>query len=367
MLSAIKKQPALFFKFFSAIVLPKFQIISIIIVSVMVMLISYGPYYEYNALEQEIPITYITPQQIQKWGVLPTQVRVGLHIISFPSINFIANEFIFDGIIWFEFDPALISLSTVGKFSFEHGTILSKSEPYTQIIENKFFARYNILVKFKMDLDYHQFPFDDHRLDIILVNRSIQPSEMIYRVHSSFFKLSERTISSFSGWQLYGKNVDSGWSEAVLEQYPTQKVVENPIAVFSFGIMRSGLRNILLILLPLFMIYFLSLFSYAFDPKTHAGSIFGLASASATSLLAYRFIIERLSPQVGYFLFSDVIFTIFLIIEIFNFIFAVILVRLGSLTPWISLIRGIMYIAINFTLLISWYYLITQYMPSASL
>ncbi len=333
----------------------------------IITIMTYSSYYEYNALEPEIPLTLVTPQQIQQWGVLPTQVNVGLHITSFPSINFQTNEFVFDGIIWFEFDPALISLNTVAKFSIEHGTIVSISEPYTQIIENKFFARYNVRVQFKADLNYHQFPFDDHRLDIILVNRHIQPSEMIYHVHSLFFKISENAVSNFSGWKIYDKHVTSGWTQSVLEQYPAKKIVEYPVAIFSFGIVRSGLRNILLILFPLFLVYFLTLFSYAFDPTTNAGTIFGIASSGVGSLIGYRFVIEGMSPKVGYFLFSDAIFILFFTITIFNFIYSVILLRIKVLTKPIIIARGLIFLVMNISLVILWYYLINQYMPSASL
>lgn len=363
-MSKLHTQPSRFFRFFSTIVLPRYQLVSLIVISLIIVTISYKPFLEYNPLEKKIPIIPLTPQQIQAWGVMPAQASVGIHIISFPLINFITNEFIFDGIIWFEFDPALISLSTVEKFSFEHGEILSKSEPYTQIIANRLFARYNIRVKFKADLDYHLFPFDDHRLDIILVNRYIQPSEMIYRIHSSFFTLSQKAIGGFSGWDVRGEQVRSGLSKAVLENYPTQKIVEHPIAIFSFGIIRSGVRNIFLILIPLIMIFFVGLFAFAFDPKTHSPTILGLTSAGITSLLAYRFVIERMSPQVGYFLFSDIVFTLFLLIALVEFVFAVMLVKFGKLTPQISLVRGILYIVINGTLIISWYYFINQYMPT---
>jgi len=362
-----KKEPSLIIRFFSAIVLPRFQIISLVIVAFAITIITYNSYYEYNALEPDVPLTLVTPQQIQQWGILPTQVNVGLHITGFPSIDFKTNEFVFEGIIWFEFDPALISLNTVAKFSFEHGTIVSISEPYTQIVENKFFARYTIRVKFKADLDYRQFPFDDHRLDIILVNRHIQPSEMIYHVHSLLFKISENAVSNFSGWKIYDKHVNSGWTKSVLEQYPVKKIVEYPVAIFSFGIIRSGLRNILLILLPLFLVYFLTLFSYSFDPTTHAGTIFGIASSGVGSLIGYRFVIEGMSPKVGYFLFSDAIFMLFFTIIIFNFIYSVILLRTKALTKPIIITRGIIYLSINISLIILWYYLINQYMPSASL
>jgi len=345
-------------KFFNAIVLPQSQVLGILIVSSIAAAVAYGPYMKFVTREPEVSVIPVTPQKITEWGGVPTRVTIGLYINSFPVLDFVNNDFIFDGILWFEFDPALISLNTVSKFSLERGDILTLSEPYTQIIDNKFFARYNMRARFKADLAYQLFPFDDHRLDIILVNRTIQPSEMIFRSYSSFFVIAPSI--RLTGWEIYDTAVRTGMIKSDLDKFELQKAVSYPRAVFSISLRRSGTRNLLLILLPLFLIYFITLFSFAFDPKTHAGTIFGLASAGVTSLLGYRFVIEGMSPKVGYFVLSDRLFTLFLLAAMVEFIFAVILVRIGHLTPWIKIMRGAAYIMINIVFLIAWVYFFSR-------
>jgi hypothetical protein len=341
-------------KFFNAIVLPQSQVVGILIVAIAATTIAYKPYSKFVTRESEINVVPVTPQKIKEWGNVPTRVTVGLYINSFPTLDFVNNDFVFDGILWFEFDPALISLNTVSKFSFERGEILNISEPYTQMIDNKFFARYNLRVRFKSDLSYQLFPFDDHRLDIVLVNRTIQPSEMIFRTYTSFFIISDAI--RLTGWEIFDRSVRAGMTQSVLDKYEAQKEVAYPRAVFSISLRRSGTRNLLLILLPLCMLYFISLFSFAFDPKTHPGTIFSLASAGVTGLLSYRFVIEGMTPKVGYFVLSDRLFMLFLAASLVEFVFAVIIVRLGYLTPITSIVRGIAYVLINAVFLIAWFY-----------
>src|SRR5690606_38370376 len=98
-----------------------------------------------------------------------------------------------------------------------------------------------------------------------------------FRSYVSFFTISPSV--RFAGWELHNTAIKTGWTHEVLDKYELQRSVSHPRAVFLISLRRLGVRNILLILLPLFMIYFISLFSFAFNPETHASMIFGLASA----------------------------------------------------------------------------------------
>jgi hypothetical protein len=346
-------------RFFNTIVLPQSQAIVMVIVALVAFTVAYRPYTRFISLEPEINVVPITPQKIKDWGGVPARVTVGLYINNFPTLDFVNNDFIFDGILWFEFDPALISLNTVSKFSFERGEILSMSEPYTQIIDNKFFARYTLRARFKSELVYKLFPFEGHRLDIVLINRTIQPSEMIFRTYASFFVISDAI--KLPGWYIFDKSIKSGMVQSILDKYEVQKEVSYPLAVFSIDLHRAGTRNLFLILLPLFMLYFISLFCFAFNPETHSGTIFSLASAGVTGLLSYRFVIEGMTPKVGYFVLSDRLFVLFLAASLIEFVLAVIIVRFGKLTPVISIMRGITYILINIVFLVAWTYFFNKY------
>ncbi len=340
--------------FFCTIVRPRFQFITLFFVSSAIIFMAYHPVQRFYALEPYPPLLPITPQKIKAWGGEPVPVKVGLYIRSFSVFDFVANKFVIDGILWFEFDPALISLETVNKFSFEKGTLTAKSAPYTKIIDDKFFARFDIQFEFSIDLNYTYFPFDDHRMSIILVNRYIPPSEMIFISYESYFSIDQSI--EISGWEEEGKTVKTGYSESRLEKLDPEKVVLHPKTVFSIDYRRSGIRYILLIILPLCIIFFVGLFSFAFDPKKHATMILGLATGTITSLLSYRFVIERITPQVGYFVFSDYIFTLLLSLSVLEFIFAIVMISVGHLTRFLIIARGVIFLTFHFLFLFMWYY-----------
>jgi len=319
--------------FFSQIVTPRMQLLWIILVSLTVIIMGYYPIRQFFALEPYPTLFPVTPQKVKEWGGDPVEVKVGLHIRNFPVFDLVANKFIIDGILWFEFDPALISIDTVGKVSFEKGNLLAKSAPSTKIIDDKFFARYDIQLEFSIDLDYSHFPFDDHRISLVLVNRYVPPSEMIFKSYESYF-LIDKSVR-ISGWELEGRTVKTGFSESKLEQMDPEKVILHPKAIFAIDLRRSGIRYILLIILPLFIIFFISLFTFAFDPEKHITMILALATVSLTSLLSYRFVIERMTPQVGYFVFSDYIFTLLLALALLEFIFAIMIITIGRLTRFV--------------------------------
>lgn len=344
------------YTFFYKLTVPRNQVMILGTVFILSAFLAYWSITDFHSLERPAPLISLTPKKIAEWGIMPPRVDVGLYIINFPVIDFVNNQFVLDGVIWFEYDPALLALDTVGKFSFEKGEFIQKSEPTTQLVGTKLFARYDIRVRFTSDLVYKLFPFDDHTIFITLVNRTINPSEMIFRSYSSYFQLSNQIL--LTGWDIFGTAVKTGFSESRIDKYVAGKMIATPKAVFSIDFRRSGVRNSLIILLPMFLIFFLSLFSLAFDPQRQATIIMALSSASVTSLLSYRFVVENMTPKVGYFVFSDQIFILLLAAVLVIFVFTIGIVSLGQLTRFIVISRGILFILINVSVLIAWYYLL---------
>ncbi len=342
------------YRFFYNLVMPRNQVIILTIVFATVAIFSYISIISFRPFERPAPLKSLTPQKIAEWGVMPPRVSIGLDILDFPVIDFVNNQFVFDGIIWFEFDPALLALDTVGKFSFEKGEILQKSEPNTQLVDSKLFARYDIRVRFTSDLEYDMFPFDDHTIFITVVNRTISPVEMVFRSYSSFFKLSSSI--AITGWDIKTTAVRTGYSESHLDTYDTSKVISHPKAVFSIGFRRGAIRNSLIILLPMLLIFFLALFSLSFDPEKQMTIIMSLATLGVTSLLAYRFVIENMTPRVGYFVFSDQIFILILAATLIIFMFDIGEVSTGRLTRFLVISRGILFIVVNVIIVLAWYY-----------
>jgi hypothetical protein len=114
----------------------------------------------------------------------------------------------------------------------------------------------------------------------------------------------------------------------------------------------------MLILLPVFLIFFVSIFSFAFDPSVAQMPIVIIATTSLTSLVAYRFVIQGLSPKVGYFLLSDMVFTVCLALSFLVFIIGVTVVSIGRLQKVLVIGRGILFIIFHILVISTWVYLL---------
>ncbi len=259
-----------------------------------------------DALPELLPIV---PQTLEQMGH-PAIAKVGLYVKDFTEFNMLKNEFEFSGILWFLFDPSIISLKTLGKFSFEKGKILSVSEPTTRLVKGKLFARYDIRVSFKTNPTFVNFPFDSHSLYIIMDNNSVTPGEIAFQSSYNEFALSPEI--AITGWDVYATRVYSGYSVARLEKLNRESDVAHPRVIFAIEYVHSGVRHAMLIILPLLLIFFMSMFTFSID-SSYYKSITSISSGTVTAMLAYRFVIERLSPPVGYFMQTDYIFFLFLI------------------------------------------------------
>jgi len=345
-------------RFFLLIVSPPFQIFSISLTSILIIILAYGPVRKFYSNEPAPQLFPVTPQKVKEWGGDPISVAVGLHIRNFSDFDFVENKFILDAVLWFEFDPALISIDTINKFSFDKANLKKISEPYTKLIGDNFFARYDIQLEFGMDLNYHFFPFDDHRMYITLINRFIGPNEVVFRSNVTNFTIAPAV--RVSGWEIENKSVHKGYSQDYLDPHSNQKSVLYPKVVFSLDFRRSGVRYILLIILPLVIIFFMGLYSFAFDPEKQAGMISGLAIGGITSLLSYRFVMERLTPQVGYFVLSDYIFTILLAFALLEVLVGLAIVSFGKLNRFFIILRGLLFLSFHITFFGTWYYFLRQ-------
>ncbi len=266
----------------------------------------------------------LTPATIDQLGGSPGVVKVGLYIKDFTEFDMLANNFIFSGILWFLFDPSIVSLETLSKFSFEKGEIQFLSAPSTRIVGGKLLARYDIRVKMKTNLVYTLFPFESHTLYITLDNNFVTPGELAFESSNNEFAVSPDIRNA--GWRLKDMRVNTGYSHAQLEKHPSENDVYHPRVVFALDYAHSGMRQALTILLPLILTFFMAIFSFTMDPKKNYAPVLAISMGAVTALLAYRFVIENLSPKVGYFLISDYLFFLFLMGT-----FVIFLINMGGL------------------------------------
>ena len=305
---------------------PFFQLIMIITTACILAGSVYHSSHYFTSTDPIPQLSQLTPKILEGFGGAPTIVHTGLFINDFLTFDPVKNDFIFTGIIWFEFDPAVISIDTLGQFTFERADIIHRSQPYTRIVNDRLFARYDIKVRFKTQLHYSYFPFDDHKIFLELVHSFLAPDEMIFESSLADFIVQFSTGSL--GWVNIDRQVKTGYIESDVDQFDRKKNVYHPAIIFSIDYQRNGVRYAITILLPLLLIFFVSLFIFSIDAFKYATVAVSLAAGSVTALLAYRFVIENFSPAVGYFMLSDYIFFLFLFAVSFVFFFSIILVKL---------------------------------------
>jgi len=344
--------------FFTSLVQPRSQIFLFFCTALCVILLILLKRQTFTAFEQSPILFPFTPAAIKSWGGDPSIVKIGMNIINFPSFNLTDSEFTVDAIVWFGYDPAHVSTETLGKFSFERGEVVKRSSPDSKKVGNKLLTQYEVRVKFSSPLDVTLFPIDQHRIFLSLVNTYVFPSDIILESDKKIFVISQGL--QLDEWYVVDRNVNYGYNETFLEE-SEENAIRYPKVIFSVDFSRLGARKLLLIFLPLFFIFFISLISLSFDPKTHKSDIVSLSFGSISSLIGYRFVIQGLSPNVGYFMLSDHIFTILFSCMFIIFLVGIVLIKKGELTPLWNYIRGTLLCLCHATFTLSWYILLFRW------
>lgn len=239
-----------------------------------------------------------------------SHVKVGLFIDSFRTFDIIKNEFTFDGSIWFEFNPQQVAPEIIDQFTFLRGEMIERSSAVKQTMDPaKMVMHYSLVVKLTSDLNYTFFPLDDHIISLILINRAQTAQPIVFDVHEKSFAVKHDL--SNSGWVRRSQAIQVGYIASEVGTGDTLTAVKIPAAVFSIGYGRTGARHLVTILFPLIILFFITLFSLCLEPKKYLSTILSLCLAAITGLIAYRFVIDNMSPKVNYFLMSDYLWLLF--------------------------------------------------------
>lgn len=285
---------------------PVFQIIFIAISSIAILYSINRGLERYLIKEPEPPINIFTPESVKEFGNFPEEITVGLYIDEFHTFDMVRGIFVFSGIVWFLVNPAIVTLETLNQFNFEQGTILSRGNPKTVILNKNLLIQFPVKIEIKNNLNYSHFPIDDHRVYFILNNTLMSPSNIIFYSSQREFVVKP-TVHTF-GWEILDTMVTVGYDQSVIDQYDEHKTFRYLRAIFAIDFARYGMRYILSILLPMLFVFYLVLFCFSISDRTRIT----LAAGGITAILAYRFVIETLSPSVGYFMLSDYLFFLFL-------------------------------------------------------
>jgi hypothetical protein len=295
----------------------KFHIFFSILTLIYIFVLFWNVTSKFYSSDPKPQLEHYTSQKQSELKSYSVDVKTGFYINNFAEFDMDQNNFVVSGIVWFEFHPRRISLKTIEKFSFESGTILYKSIPDTKLVGEKLLAKYRIKVQFSTTLNHRFFPFNDHTMYIVLINEYVSPEEVKFIAVDSSFSMADNIYTE--GWTLKGRSVESGYETARLDRLDKSKIVSYPKVVFSLNWLRPGLRNIISILVPIFLLFYLSIFTLSM-PRVEIDTVI-LTSGSIAALLGYRYVIEEISPNVSYNLASDYIYILVLIVTFIIFLF----------------------------------------------
>jgi hypothetical protein len=285
---------------------PYFQTTLIIFTALVFVAAFYVRLTYFHTNDEPMYFESLTPQGLKEFGGFPEFINVGLHIDRFQEFDVTKNRFQFAGSVWFEFEAGAVSIETLENFSFERGTILYRSEPDTSLEGTRLIVRYLVRVAYNAGLIFTDFPLDDHRINLVLTHPFLSPEEVIFDTKTTDFIFAGNLIPF--GWRNIGRSVKEGYTISRLTEDAKQRQILQPVVGFSLDIERYGVRYTLAILLPIMLIHFLMFFALSVE----TGPSVTIALGGITGILAYRYVIEQLSPLTGDLMLSDHFYFLFL-------------------------------------------------------
>jgi len=302
-----------------AVVRPGFVIGCFAVLNFIIWTATWHYFQLFLPLDPVPDVKRFSTQILHALGGKPERVTVGLIIDSFQNFDVLHNNFIFNGSLWFCFDPRVVSAELLDSVTLVNGTVLERSKPYTQLLGDKLFMEYHIRAKFSSPMSYSGFPYDDHRLSLIIAHPSISAGEMILDCASSDFAVHEDLENS--GWQEHSRVVEAGYLESQVQTPYTIIKTVSPAVLFVMNFRRTSMRMLTTLVIPMLLMFLTAMFSFSVPLEAGMKNFrFNFALASISGLIAFRYVIESQSPPgVSYFMISDKLFFLFLAVCVLIF------------------------------------------------
>ena len=332
-----------------------FQIFVTIISTLLLIIMFYIPQMGFNSSDPKIFIKPINPTISAEKTI---NIKTGIFIKNFPIFDITDNNFVMNAIVWFEFNPHLVSLESIEKFSFEKGTILKCSVPEIKIIGENLFARYKVKIKFQSNLNYDLFPLEDHTISIALINTYLNPKELVLTSGNSDLLIDDKVFTG--NWKQTDSEVYYGYSISQIDKFNPQKTSSYPTVIFLIDFEKIGIKDSLIIFVPIYIALFLSIFSLLLTIENTKG-ILSLSVGSISALIFDLFILEKLTPNVSYFTLSDTIFTTLLVVVFIILLFNIFLIKVISQKkniPQLVILRNYIFILLLLFIVLLTYYVI---------
>jgi hypothetical protein len=276
------------------------------------------------------------------------KIKTGLFINNFLDFDLTKNDFEVLGTVWFEFNKKEVGLDVLEQSVFskgkltQHANLFGDAKPIVTENQGVICAQYPVRINFTSNLNYKLFPFDSHRVYMTLNNMHLDHSKFEFQVNQDDFMVSQNATTY--GWSNVGKNVHSGYA---LKHISNDKKASYPRVIYALDFIRNSFKDVLLLLFPLLVAFFMSIFSFSYDHRLDRENILEIGVATVGAMVGYRFVINASSPKVPYFMLVDWLFTLFLILG-----FVVFLLNAFNL---FKNYRGLAILTLHAILIGSWY------------
>lgn len=251
-------------------------------------------------------------------------VHTHLSITDNPQLDILNDKFKLFGRVFFTYDPKSVSRELIGRFDIKKGELIKEDVIYIPQEGGLESAHYKIKINSILDLDYHTYPVDDHTIAFALVNEFAKNNELFYVAENSDFHIDKDI--AMSRWREISKEVDTGF----LQQFFLFGELQYPAILYKINYVYCAMREAGIILLPLFLLFFLSMLMLSLNPETKHELMIKECSASIVGLMAYLYVIQLISPRVSYFMLSDYLFFLFLLTIFINLVLVIFIKRIPA-------------------------------------
>lgn len=278
--------------------------------------------------DPKVEIRQYTPEVLSKLSSQIKEIKSGLHVKNFTEFDILRRRFRTNLILWFMFNPTEIQQERVDQFTIDNAPILKKIKKKTKVVKDKIIVFYEITADLPSVFNFETFPFDKHRIPVIVSNEKMLPSEFTINSSSTLFVVPEDL--QVSDWDISAGNVTHGFRIVQLgidsDQIIASQKIAYPVTVFNLNISRTGFKVFLMIFFPILLLLFLSLLSLGIDIHDYRTYNF-ISLTTLITLLLYRFVLENMSPNVNYFTISDKIYLLSVLIALLAFLINILSAR----------------------------------------
>ena len=221
-----------------------------------------------------------------------TTVYVGVDLLNIQNLDLTNGQYDIDCYLIFNCYPSC----KYNNFEVMNGTTTLKNfeDGYTGHPHG---VDYRYQAKLYKKFNLSQFPFDKHKLDLILEDKLSDIHHLIYKVDASSTMIDE--FFSINGW-----NFSPKWQAKVIDHtYPVFDQVYSRY-VFDIQIFRPWLSSFLKFIVPAAM-FFLAGFLALFMKPPQVGDRLTLAATAMVGSVVFHLAVTSTLPPLGYLTFFD--------------------------------------------------------------